>query len=137
VGGAAGNLLTAILGRHCGPRGILFDLPHVVRDAPALTEGRGLMARISVEAANFFENVRAAGEAYVLSRIIHDWGEVSFEAGDVPRRSSISIENLKEGRRHLRPGKALHRLSHRERLAMRRAVPPEMWFHCFGSSAAP
>jgi hypothetical protein len=34
-------LLTAILGRHRGPRGILFDLPQVVRDAPALIEARG------------------------------------------------------------------------------------------------
>jgi hypothetical protein len=34
VGGATGNLL-AILGRHAGPRGVLFDLPHVVRQARA------------------------------------------------------------------------------------------------------
>jgi hypothetical protein len=54
VGGATGNLLTAILGRHHGPRGIFFDLPHVVRDAPALIEARGLTARISIEADNFF-----------------------------------------------------------------------------------
>jgi hypothetical protein len=31
------------------------------------------VGRISVEAAHFFENVPAAGEAYVLSHIIHDW----------------------------------------------------------------
>ena len=36
VGGATGNLLTAILASHPGSRGILYDLPHVVRDAPAL-----------------------------------------------------------------------------------------------------
>jgi hypothetical protein len=36
VGGATGNLLAAILTRHPSPRGVLFDLPHVVRDAPAL-----------------------------------------------------------------------------------------------------
>jgi hypothetical protein len=75
VGGATGNLLTAILGRHHGPRGILFDLPHVVRDAPALIEARGLTARISIEAGNFFENAPAAGDAYLLSHIIHDWSE--------------------------------------------------------------
>jgi O-methyltransferase domain/Dimerisation domain len=75
VGGATGNLLTAILGRHRGPRGVLFDLPHVVRDASALIEVRGLIARISVEAGNFFENVPAAGDAYLLSHIIHDWSE--------------------------------------------------------------
>ena len=39
VGGATGNLLAAILSRHAGPRGVLFDRPHVVGDAPALLEG--------------------------------------------------------------------------------------------------
>lgn len=33
VGGATGHLLTTILGQYPGPRGILYDLPHVVRDA--------------------------------------------------------------------------------------------------------
>jgi hypothetical protein len=75
VGGATGNLLTAILGRNRGPRGILFDLPHVVRDAPALIEACGLTDRISIEAGNFFENVPAAGDAYLLSHVIHDWSE--------------------------------------------------------------
>ena len=36
VGGATGNMLAAILSRHAGPRGVLFDRPHVVGDAPAL-----------------------------------------------------------------------------------------------------
>ena len=33
VGGATGHLLTTILERYEGPRGVLFDLPHVERDA--------------------------------------------------------------------------------------------------------
>ena len=32
VGGATGNMLAAILTRHAGPRGILFDRSHVVGD---------------------------------------------------------------------------------------------------------
>jgi hypothetical protein len=35
VGGATGHLLTTILNNYRGTRGILFDLPHVVRDAPS------------------------------------------------------------------------------------------------------
>ncbi len=31
VGGATGNMLAAVLSRHAGPRGILFDRPHVVK----------------------------------------------------------------------------------------------------------
>jgi hypothetical protein len=73
VGGASGNLLTTILGNHPGPRGILFDLPHVVRDAPAMIQRRRLTERVSVEAGSFFETVPAGGDVYLLSHIIHDW----------------------------------------------------------------
>ena len=75
VGGATGNLLTTILGRHPAPRGILFDQSHVVRDAPTLIKARGLADRIRIEAGNFFETVPAGGDAYLLSHVIHDWNE--------------------------------------------------------------
>jgi hypothetical protein len=73
AGGATGNLLSTILNRYPKPRGILFDLPHVVADAPALLQARGLVDRIRIEAGNFFESVPAGGDAYVFSHIIHDW----------------------------------------------------------------
>jgi O-methyltransferase/methyltransferase family protein len=75
VGGATGHLLTTILGRYPGPRGILYDLPHVVRDAPALIQARGLADRITIESGSFFERVPSGGDAYLLSHIIHDWTE--------------------------------------------------------------
>jgi hypothetical protein len=73
AGGATGNLLAAILSRFPKPIGILFDLPHVVADAPVLIKTRGLTDRIRIEAGNFFENVPAGGDAYLFSHIIHDW----------------------------------------------------------------
>jgi O-methyltransferase domain len=75
VGGATGNLLAAILSRHPGPRGVLFDLPHVVRDAPALLQARGVADRVSIEPGSFFETVPKGGDAYILSHVIHDWSE--------------------------------------------------------------
>ena len=75
VGGATGNLIAAILARHAGPRGVLFDLPHVVREAPELLRARGLAGRVSIEAGSFFETVPEGGDAYVFSHIIHDWSE--------------------------------------------------------------
>jgi len=75
VGGGTGNMLAAILTRHARPRGILFDRPHVVRDAPALLQSKGVIDRVTIEAGDFFETVPAGGNAYVLSHIIHDWGE--------------------------------------------------------------
>ena len=75
VGGSTGNMLATILSHHPKLRGILFDLPHVVRDAPALLEQRGLADRIRVEGGSFFDGVPAGADAYVLSHVIHDWSE--------------------------------------------------------------
>ena len=75
VGGSTGNLLTTILRRHPKPRGTLFDLPHVVRDAPALIEARGLTDRVNIEAGSFFERIPGGSDVYLLSHIIHDWSE--------------------------------------------------------------
>jgi hypothetical protein len=75
VGGATGNLLAAILARHAGVRGILFDLPHVVTDAPALLKARNVLDRVKIESGSFFEGVPSGADAYFLSHIIHDWSE--------------------------------------------------------------
>jgi hypothetical protein len=75
VGGATGNMLAAILTRYAGPRGILFDSPHVVREAPTLLKSRGVNDRVTIEVGDFFKTVPAGGDAYILSHIIHDWSE--------------------------------------------------------------
>lgn len=75
VGGATGNMLAAILSRHPKPRGVLFDLQHVVGDAPAFLRSKGIADRVTIEAGSFFESVPSGGDAYVLSHIIHDWSE--------------------------------------------------------------
>jgi hypothetical protein len=75
VGGATGNMLRAVLGSHSGPRGILFDRPHVVRDAPAFLDASGVSNRVTIEPGNFFESVPAGADAYILSHILHDWSE--------------------------------------------------------------
>ncbi len=75
VGGATGNLLAAILEKYSRSRGILYDLPHVVRDAPKLIQARGLADRVRIASGSFFERVPEGGDAYLLSHIIHDWTE--------------------------------------------------------------
>jgi hypothetical protein len=75
VGGATGHLLTTILAGNPASRGILYDLPHVVRDAQALIQARGLADRVTIEAGSFFDHVPSGGDAYLLSHIIHDWTE--------------------------------------------------------------
>jgi hypothetical protein len=75
VGGSTGNLLATILESNPKSHGILFDMPHVVRDAPAVLKARGLTDRITIEQGSFFESVPSGGDAYMLSHIIHDWSE--------------------------------------------------------------
>lgn len=75
VGGGTGNLLTTILAAQKGPRGILFDLPHVVPEASALIQKRGLTDRVTIQSGSFFDSVPKGGDAYLLSHIIHDWSE--------------------------------------------------------------
>lgn len=75
VGGATGNLLTTILDRHAEPRGVLFDLPHVVRDTQSVIQACGLKDRIEVKDGNFFDSVPADGDSYLLSHVIHDWDD--------------------------------------------------------------
>jgi hypothetical protein len=75
VGGATGNMLASILSRHTGPRGVLFDMAHVVADAPALLAKTGVADRVTIESGSFFDSVPAGADAYILSHIIHDWDE--------------------------------------------------------------
>ena len=75
IGGGTGNLLAAILTRYSGPRGVLFDLPHVVAEAPAFLKEKGVSDRVTIEAGDFFKTVPTGADAYVLSHIIHDWDE--------------------------------------------------------------
>lgn len=75
VGGATGHMLTTVLGRYPRLRGVLFDLPHVARDASELISARGLADRIAIHTGSFFDAVPQGGDAYLLSHVIHDWSE--------------------------------------------------------------
>jgi O-methyltransferase/methyltransferase family protein len=74
LGGATGNLLVHVLKRYEKPRGVLFDLPHVVSDAPAFLQSHGMTKRVSIESGSFLESVPAGHDAYMLSHVLHDWG---------------------------------------------------------------
>jgi hypothetical protein len=77
VGGGDGTLLAAILARHPGLRGILFDQPHVVKEARQriAAAGAGITERVDVIGGDFFAAVPAGGDYYLLSAVLHDWGD--------------------------------------------------------------
>lgn len=71
VGGGSGSLLTRLLERHPGMRGIVFDLPEA--------RVAGLGPRCAFVAGSFFERV-PEGDVHVLSTILHDWDDESAAA---------------------------------------------------------
>jgi SAM-dependent methyltransferase len=70
VGGGNGSLLRALLDRHPGMRGIVFDLPETVRDESAFGD------RCTFVGGSFFERV-PSGDAFVLSTVLHNWDDES------------------------------------------------------------
>ncbi|MFG1948302.1 methyltransferase [Nonomuraea sp. NPDC048826] len=75
VGGGHGALLAAILAAHPGARGVLFDLPHVIEGAGGPLAEAGVADRCELVGGDFFASVPPGGDAYLMSNIIHDWGD--------------------------------------------------------------
>ena len=73
IGGGNGSLLTAVLQRYPGLKGLLFDLGHVIGRTREVVQKLGLQQRCVVMEGNFFESVPAGADAYLLRHIIHDW----------------------------------------------------------------
>jgi SAM-dependent methyltransferase len=73
VGGGNGLALAAILRRHPGIRGVLFDLPAVADRAREVVAGAGVSDRCRIEGGDFFDSVPSSGDAYLLRHVIHDW----------------------------------------------------------------
>jgi O-methyltransferase domain/Dimerisation domain len=73
LGGADGTVLAAILAAHPDVRGVLFDLPHVITDAPGVFAKHGVADRVDCIAGDFFESVPPGADAYLASLVLHDW----------------------------------------------------------------
>jgi len=92
IGGGLGQFVTAALERHPSTRGILVDTPDVVQAARARTRPEGVAARLDFAGGDFFKEVPAGGDLYVLMNILHDW----------PDQKAIAI--LRNCRKAARPG---------------------------------
>jgi len=75
VGGGNGLALAAILLRHPGARGVLFDLPSVAKRAEDAFSGFGLSDRCGIVGGNFFDSVPESCDAYLLRHVLHDWDD--------------------------------------------------------------
>jgi SAM-dependent methyltransferase len=75
VGGGHGTLLTTILKRHPKPRGIVFDLPHVIEGTRNLIAASGLGERCAAVAGDMFESVPSGADAYMMRAIVHGFDQ--------------------------------------------------------------
>ena len=75
VGGGDGMLLSTLLTAHPAMQGVLFEQPRVIEKATQRMAANGLAARCAVVAGDMFESVPAGGDAYILSRVLHDWND--------------------------------------------------------------
>ena len=75
VGSAHGTLMTAVLKANPSPRGVLFDLPHVVDGARQTLATAGLANRCDFVGGDFLSAVPPGGDLYILSTILHDWDD--------------------------------------------------------------
>ena len=84
VGGGNGILLRTVLDACPRSRGVLFDLPEALRDART-------DARYELVPGSFFEAVPEGGDAYVLSRVLHDWNDA--RAAEILRNTRHAMRN--------------------------------------------
>ena len=75
IGGSQGFVLSLVLQKYPEMRSILFDLPTVVKGAPAFIKSYGLEGRIDIRGGNFFESIPSGADAYMLKHILHDWSD--------------------------------------------------------------
>ena len=96
IAGGRGHLLSAILEAAPTVKGILFDLPHVVKEASAMAS-----SRLTLQSGDFFKDALPRCDAYILMEIIHDWPDEEAVAilgairrAAVPRARLFLIETI-------------------------------------------
>ena len=75
IGGGNGALMIGILKANPGLRGVVFDQPAAAERARAQIAQNGLEGRCQAVGGDFFKEVTAGGDAYVLKHVIHDWDD--------------------------------------------------------------
>jgi hypothetical protein len=75
VGGGNGALLARILRATPAARGIVFEQPHAAERAREHLAEVGLADRCEAVGGDFFRDVPAGGDAYLLKHVIHDWDD--------------------------------------------------------------
>ena len=96
VGGGHGYLMSEVLQKYPGIRGIIFDLAHVLGATQEKIGERGLKDRCRTVDGNFFESVPEGGDAYLMKFIIHDWDDE--QAGTILKNCRRALQGKPNGK---------------------------------------
>jgi hypothetical protein len=75
IGGGQGHIVAEILQQHPALHGALLDLPPTADVARHFLAEQGLSHRCDVFAGDFFAEVPAGYEAYIIKSVLHDWDD--------------------------------------------------------------
>ena len=75
VGGGNGALMIGILKENPKLRGVVFDRPPAAERATAQISQNNLVERCQAVGGDFFKEVPAGGDAYLLKHVNHDWDD--------------------------------------------------------------
>lgn len=105
VGGGNGLLLERLLELKPGLRGIAFDQPHVVAEAEEHLRTAGLGDRAETVGGDFFVEIPAGHDVYVMASVLHDWDDdQAVRILETCRRAMVPSSRLVLFESVLRPG---------------------------------
>jgi SAM-dependent methyltransferase len=112
IGGGQGHLLAAILKRYADVQGILFDTPAVVSEATGSWVNDPNAHRMRFVGGDLFADpLPCNADMYILSNILHDWGDDASlgilrncRAAVHPRSRLLLIEDILPARVEDAPG---------------------------------
>ncbi len=73
IGGGTGTLVAEVLNANPTMKGILAETPSVIQKARRLIQERRLEDRCQLVDCDFFKEIPAGSDAYLMSHILHDW----------------------------------------------------------------
>ncbi len=75
IGGGTGTLMAEILEANPKIKGTVAETPSVAKIAKEEIQARGSKDRCRVVECDFFEEIPAGSDAYLMSHILHDWSD--------------------------------------------------------------
>lgn len=109
VAGGNGAFIAGLLAWNPMLRGVVFDLPHVVTNAPAVLAAADVAQRCIVVGGDFFDAMPQGYDTYLLKTVLHDWTD---------ERAAVLLKSLV---RAMRPDSRL--------LVLEALIPPGNDYH--------